>query len=154
MYVEICTEGAKTVPAAHTAGELDGVSHMSESTVKLNAATFDHLDSRVTQELGHVMNEEIPKHAFEVHIGKSMESLKVWLDNIPSFEDCQIYLEHINVTSIKSTTPFMTARKGRDVDAQIVVLHRAKFVFVERAHCLFGYRVTPKQYEQSPEAVK
>lgn len=88
------------------------------------------LGTRAIEELEQIMSEENPKFSFKVYERKSTECLEVSPDSISSFVDCVICREFINITSKKLATSFTNVREGKDVDAKIVSLRRAKFIFV------------------------
>lgn len=58
-----------------------------------------------------------------------MQFPEVLQESIASFVDCQSNLELINISSTDSAILFKNVLKGKDFEAQIATLQRAKFIF-------------------------
>ena len=106
---------AKEVAAAY-----DGFGHQKESTVKQTASTAMRLPMRVIKTIGEITNGEHPDLAGD---GDSSDEKKV-METV----DCRVFRKFVHITSLKSSTVFMTAPESmpgeEGIECQINTLHR------------------------------
>ncbi len=121
------------------------------NTRKFLASMAVRLPKRVINELGNIMNKEMPEECLRHDNFDSCGATTV--DGLLSATDCRIFTKFVTLHSLRMSTVFMNASSDTEVEAQCNTLHRAKEHFLLNGLKTIQYQLINHQFKMAMSAL-